>query len=330
MSLFKPDKSRSFTKTIRSKKRVVAEAFFGFIGFTSWLFYWENNVIETTRFERFDKRVPSSLDGLTIVQISDLHGKRFGRNHERLLAKVRAERPDIIVITGDLLDERSPFPEFAREVVSSLRAEAPVFYVTGNHEGQFVEAIRPVALAAIESGGAYMLDNRAVELSRDATGELTVRALTSTVDRQERVETILLAGVPDPETELPSGIRDPRERYERSRQFLSARLSKIPNTPEQFYILLSHRPEQIATYASHGVDLVFTGHAHGGQFRVPFLLPNGLFAPHQGFFPKYACGRRELNGTTELTSRGLGPSVIPTRIFNRPNLVVCKLRRETQ
>ncbi|MBQ1338323.1 MAG: metallophosphoesterase [Thermoguttaceae bacterium] len=133
--MFKPFRKTSpkISKKIRSKKRVAVEWLCGALSFAYFLFYWENNVIDVTRYERFDRRIPQALDGTTVVQISDLHGKRFGRNDSKLMAKVRNEKPDIIAVTGDLIDEREPEPERAKEVISRLAEIAPVFYVTGNH-----------------------------------------------------------------------------------------------------------------------------------------------------------------------------------------------------
>lgn len=319
--------ARAYTKTIRSKKRLVAERFFCAFGFLYYLFYFENNLIETTRFEYASPKIPRSLNGLKIVHISDLHGKSFGKCNRQLLARICAEAPGLIVITGDLIDERSPFPEFARETIAELTKIAPTFYTTGNHEARFIDGLREQTLTSVADAGGIILDDRLARVRRGENGAIEF-AFISETDADFEEDAILLGGLPDPETELPSGICDEQERYARTRDFIVerlARLQALTSRRDVAFLLLSHRPEQIATYASRGVDLVFTGHAHGGQFRLPWILPNGLNAPHQGFFPKYTSGRYEYEGATEIVSRGLGPSVIPTRLFNRPNLVVCTL-----
>lgn len=317
----------AYTKTVRSKKRLFAERFFGAVAFLYFLFYWENNLIDTTRFELSYKDLPRSLDGLRVVQVSDLHGKSFGKDNVKLLKKIRNERPDLIVVTGDIIDERAPFPEFAGKTIAQLASIAPTFYVTGNHEGQFVDELRVPTLEAIEAAGGTILCDKIVELERGSDGKIAPKPFNGDAFNAPK---LLLAGIPDPESALPSPIPDQTLRFELTREWIREKLTKLlPQKSERpgVAILLSHRPEQIAEYAEQEVDLVFTGHAHGGQFRLPWLLPNGLNAPHQGFFPQYTNGRYDLGGTTEIVSRGLGPSVIPTRFYNRPNLVVCALRK---
>ena len=302
------------TKTVRSKKRIVAEWLCGLVGFSYFLFYWENNVVQTSRFVVESNLLPREFDRFKIVQVSDLHGKIFGLDSRSLFDKIRCERPSVIVITGDLIDERRFDLEYARDVVRKLSRIAPVFYVTGNHEGNFVAGIKEQTLDAIQQSGARMLDEHSVELTFDSKGALVLTSKEA--DASPCLpNSILLAGTPDP-----------IEQKTNYRIWVDERLARIPRCDEQFSVLLAHRPDLIDSYAKRRFDLVFSGHAHGGQFRVPFLLPNGLYAPNQGFFPKYTNGLYRKGRTTEIVSRGLGPSVIPTRIFNRPNLVVCELR----
>ena len=315
------------TTRVRSKKRRVAEWLFGLFSFVYFLFYWENNVVDVDVFETSDSRIPRDLDGLTIVQVSDLHGKSFGRDNKKLLDKIRARRPDLVAVTGDLIDERDPNLVFARQTVEALREIAPVFYVTGNHEGAFVKSLRNEVLDAIEDAGAFILEGVRVELSRGADGALVVETLENDSERAPTPGSILLAGICDPKKTYASETTRTKPLWRES-EIVDELLDEVPNNPNQYSILLSHRPEQIQKYAEHKFDLVLTGHAHGGQFRLPLLLPNGLYAPEQGYFPRYTSGRCVEGETTEIVSRGLGPSVIPTRLFNRPHLVVCVLRSQ--
>ena len=92
---------------------------------------------------------------------------------------------------------------------------------------------------------------------------------------------------------------------------------------KEFTVVLAHEPQYLARYASSGVDLVLSGHAHGGQFRLPFV--GGIVAPDQGFFPEYTAGEYYMDGTEMIVSRGLGNSVIPVRLFNYPEIVCVEL-----
>ena len=154
------------SRRTRRWKRIVAEWLCGLLFFTYFLFYWENNTIDVTSFEEKDTHIPSALHELTIVHLSDLHGKSFGRNNIRLLRKIRKQGPDVIAVTGDLIDERNPDLDYVRETIQGLAGVAPVFYVTGNHEGQFVDSLRDKFLEAVKTSGAYVLDNAQVELTR--------------------------------------------------------------------------------------------------------------------------------------------------------------------
>ena len=100
-------------------------------------------------------------------------------------------------------------------------------------------------------------------------------------------------------------------------------IENLQNESDGYMILLSHRPELFDLYVETEMDLVFSGHAHGGQFRLPFI--GGLVAPNQGFFPKYDAGQFKEENTTMIVSRGVGNSIIPIRINNRPEIIVARL-----
>ena len=105
---------------------------------------------------------------------------------------------------------------------------------------------------------------------------------------------------------------------------VSTKLNTLMEQETAYAILLSHRPELFETYAACGVDLVLSGHAHGGQFRLPFI--GGLIAPNQGLFPKYDAGLFTDGNTNMIVSRGIGNSIIPIRFNNRPEIVLLELR----
>ena len=283
-----------------SRKRIAAEAVFKRLGFLERLFFRSNNALQIARYEIVDAKIPASFDEYLLAQVSDLHGKLFEPRNEPLLAALHEARPDAILVTGDLFDERHTNDLEAREFLERAKEVAPVYYITGNHESNLDYASAAKALALVEASGAIFLDGKVCELSPRGNGDDRIR----------------LYGVADPpcEEDFFEGV--------------DARLDALEGTRDRsrFEILLAHRPEGIARYAARGYDLVFSGHAHGGQFRFPLLCPEGLFAPGQGWFPRYTAGIHEIGKTREIISRGLGSSVIPTRLFNRPELVLCALR----
>ncbi|MCE5234602.1 MAG: metallophosphoesterase [Clostridiaceae bacterium] len=259
---------------------------------------WQNNALVVTRRVYASGKVPEAFDGFVIAHISDLHSKRFGAGQRNILERLGAEAPDLIVVTGDLVDRRRYDLETAMELIDGAVKLAPVVYVSGNHEawsGHYGE-VREALLSA----GVTVLDDAAYTLSREG-------------------ESITVLGARDPDfltTAYAQGT---------DTSGLSDFLSEWENAGG-FKLLLSHRPELFELYAGAGMDLVFSGHAHGGQVRLPLL--GALYAPDQGLFPRYTSGRYDQNNTAMYVSRGLGNSLFPLRVFNRPELVIVTISRE--
>ncbi len=259
--------------------------------------YIQNNLLSFTRFTVTSGRLPAAFTGYRIVQLSDLHGKNFGFGQRPLLKAVRKERPDVIVFTGDLIDtDTSGNRSRSMTLMRGLVEIALVYWVSGNNDSV-------PGFASLESeltkAGVHVLANRGTPLSRSG-------------------QRIWLSGIDDPLFGSPSGSRDTEaivnENMDRS----------TADRPEGLYsLLLAHRPELFPFYAGKGFDLIFAGHAHGGQIRLPFLGP--LYAPDQGFFPKLTEGLHRNGSSAMVISRGLGNSDIPQRLFNRPEIVVVTL-----
>ena len=265
------------------------------IGFIIFCVY-QNNSIVITKSNYSNPKIPSVFDGFRIVHISDLHNKMFGDNQTEILGKIKGLSPDIIVITGDLIDRRRYDLDSAMAFVSGAVKIAPVYYVSGNHEawsGKF-----PLIRESLLNAGVNILDDTAVELSKGRSS-------------------IHIIGLADPGF-ITSGYFDGTGISK-----LKEKLSRL-STDGNFSILLSHRPELFDLYCENNIDLVFSGHAHGGQISIPFI--GGLVAPNQGLFPKYTSGRYSKDSTTMYVSRGLGNSIIPVRIFNRPEIVAVILK----
>lgn len=251
---------------------------------------WENVSIQTERFTVTLASLPKEFDGLRLAVLADLHGRQFGQDSAALLQAVKKARPDLICLTGDLFDEnteRSVLPP----LLKGLTDLAPVCYVTGNHEWQ-VEGLRQL-LASMEAAGVVVLQNEYALLRR---GEAA----------------LVVAGVDDPCG--PADKKTPRALVEEIHADLG----------DPCILMLSHRNDELPLWAGLGVDLVLSGHCHGGVIRLPFL--GGVFGTEHRLFPKYDGGLYRSAGTTLFVSRGLGLGRLPFRLNNRPQLAVLTLR----
>lgn len=261
-----------------------------------WI-HWGNTALELTTYTIRSSRLPGSFDGYRIAQVSDLHNAEMGEDNENLLQLLRDTAPDLIAITGDLIDSRRTNMEISLDFVREAEKIAPCYYVTGNHESRIEEY--PDFKAALEAAGVTVLEDAQLELSLDG-------------------ERITLMGVRDPSFQV--------EEKDEEAAYMDAVLTQLCENGEGYRILLSHRPELFETYASHDIDLILSGHAHGGQFRLPWL--GGVLVPGQGFFPKYEEGLHTQANTNLVISRGIGNSVVPIRINNRPEVVLIELRKQ--
>lgn len=256
-----------------------------------WIFWiYQNNYIIITEVNYKNSKIPQDFNGYTIAHISDLHNKRFGKDQRYLLKEIKSISPDIIVITGDLIDRRRYNLDIAMSFIKGAVNISPVYYVSGNHEawsGDY-DNIKNQLL----DKGVKTLDDDKLDL----------------VKNKSNIEII--------------GLSDPAfigsDNTEGSDYSNLERKLKTLSNESVFQILLCHRPELFHIYAEEKIDLIFSGHAHGGQFRIPFV--GGLFAPNQGLFPEYTSGIHVLEESSMFVSRGLGNSIIPIRIFNRPEI----------
>jgi len=257
---------------------------------------WSNHSLQTDRFTYTSSRLPAGFDGCVIVQLSDLHGAEFGEDNETLIAQVREASPDYIFLTGDLQDQYRHTPRsYSVSLGRALAEIAPTYFITGNHEWAFRD-IRDLK-RELKEAGVTVLTNEYVTLSRNGS-------------------TMLLAGIDD-----PNGFADQKKPEE-----LAAELREA--NPDAFWFLLAHRNNYFENgYSRLGADLVISGHGHGGLIRLPFT--DGLVSVERSFFPSYTAGFYEANGGKLFVSRGLGNSGRTFRLFNRPELVILTLERET-
>lgn len=261
--------------------------------------HFENNAIGVTSYRVASEKLPQGFDSYRIVQLSDLQSKMFGRDQKPLVRKVEKLRPDLIVMTGDLVDANHYDAEASMAMMRGMVGIAPVYMIPGNHE--FGAKEYPKLEEELRKIGVHVMRN---EHEMIPLGDGMLR----------------LVGVDDPIFNR-KGDGD----VEKLNMHLEEAMEAI-GYPGSYTVLLSHRAELFDVYADHGFDLSLAGHAHGGQFRIPFV--GGVYSPEQGFWPKLSEGRHERNGSTLIISRGLGNSVMPQRLFNRPEIVSVDLVRD--
>ena len=233
---------------------------------------------------------------IRIALVTDLHSCKYGEDQKTLIEAIDTEKPDVVLFGGDIYDDKRSY-DHAENTMKQLAEKYPCYYVTGNHEywGNDVDNI----LEIVKKCGVKILSAECEML--EVSGEK-----------------INICGVDDPDvaTYTDNGVEIQKQ----------LEIVEEAAEDEYFTILLSHRPELADTYAEYDFDLVLSGHAHGGQWRIPGIL-NGLYAPHQGIFPKYAGGRYEFENQTLIVSRGLArESTLVPRIFNRPELVIVDIK----
>lgn len=246
------------------------------------------NPLAITRYVIADCNITAQM---RIVLLTDLHSCSYGAEQKQLVEAICAVNPDAILMSGDIADDALPDGK-TKELLDAIAHQYPCYYVTGNHEfwSQRVEEQKEM----FRSYGVTVLEGTRVH----------------TVLNGQAVD---ICGLDDPDV----GAAE----FQRQCDALAEAIEE-----EKYTILLSHRPERFLEYVALGADLVVSGHAHGGQWSFPLILPNGLYAPNQGLFPRYTRGVHKDNGTVMVVSRGLAKeSTRIPRFFNPPEIVVIEL-----
>lgn len=256
---------------------------------------WCNTALEVTHVTLETEKLPKNIEGFRIAQISDLHNAQFGENNHKLIAMLRNTQPDIIAITGDVVDASRTDIDVAIAFATEAMKIAPCYYVTGNHEAAIGNAEYERLENGLKSAGVVVLRDEVMQLLHEGN-------------------IIQLIGVDD----LAFTLRG--DRYSAPEAIMASKLNNLVENKDSYTVLLSHRPELFEVYCDAQVDLVLSGHAHGGQFRIPFI--GGVIAPNQGMFPKYDAGVFIDGSIHMVVSRGIGNSIIPMRINNRPEIIV--------
>lgn len=262
------------------------------IGLTVWII-WGNTALELNTYTVTSDDLPAAFDGYRIAQVSDLHNAQMGENNEKLLDMLRQTSPDMIAITGDIIDCYDTDMDIALAFVEEAVKIAPCYFITGNHEARIAGYFE--FRLQMEALGVEVLADERMELEKEG-------------------ETLLLIGVDDPyfiSTDTETVLTD--------------KLRWLVKEDDPYTVLLSHRPTVFDLYVQSGVDLVLSGHLHGGQIRLPFI--GGLYTPSTGFFPEYDAGLYTQGDTSMIVSRGIGNSIFPVRVNNRPEVNLIELRQ---
>lgn len=260
--------------------------------------YLQNNIIDITKYNlKYDK----ADEPIRIVQLSDLHSKPF----KKVLKKIDEIKPDIICITGDYINDREKNKKKMLKYAKALVARAKVYYITGNHERRLENFDE--LMDELSKVGFIVLLNR-VSVYYDKGFEIDFLGLD----------------------ENQANFDDYKARKKGTFEYKDMSLYfKQLNKLSGYKIVLSHYPENFEgvkemNYSQYDFDLQLSGHAHGGQFCLPFIGP--VYSPGQGLKPKYAKGSFG-NRPKLIVSRGLGNAEFPFRLFNNPEINVINITK---
>lgn len=256
--------------------------------------YWQNDTLGITNYTVFSSKIPPAFDGYKIIQLSDIHGKEFGENNQDLINKIEKQNADMLVITGDLVDEGV---QNSKEIIDNLlgntKLPKEVFAVSGNHD-LWTKHFDAYKKQWETSYNIEFLENSSTKIQKDG-------------------QVINLCGISDPDI----------WNAEKAEEIVKENLAKIKTT-DGYNVLLFHRANMLDMFLDSSFDLILSGHIHGGQIRVPFV--GGLRSPHGNWFPKYSGGKYLTGDKTYIVSRGIGNAVVVPRIFNRPEMAVITLK----
>lgn len=271
---------------------IVAVALVVFAPLMAWTI-WANQALQLNTYAFINENLPAQFNGFKIAHVSDLHNSKIGNT--KAIDLLKEGNPDIIAITGDLVDSRRTNVDRALAFIEQAVKIAPCYYCTGNHEAQLEEEHN--LKQRLSTLGVTVLDDKKVEIDRNG-------------------DKLVLMGIDDPIFK--------EEMYSSEKVAVKSILDGLVEVADGFTMLLSHRPELFEVYADYGIDLVLSGHVHGGQIRLPFI--GGLYGPSQGLFPKYDAGAYCKDETTMYVSRGVGNSAFPLRFNNRPEIILITMQ----
>lgn len=265
--------------------------------------YLENTFLKKTEYTIYSKKLPKAFDGFKIAQISDVHNTRSRDIKKSIVKHLDEAAVDITVITGDLFDSRRTNLTPVIELMDMIKGLSIMYYIPGNHESRKPDVYNALKTTLYSDYNVKTLDNKREKLQRNNSH-------------------IYLYGLRDCDFYMEEQYV--KDAFDEQKKITEKTVRNLRIDMSRFSILLAHRPEFFDVYSKSGANLILSGHAHGGQIRIPFV--GGLVAPNQGYFPKLTSGVHEKNKAQMVISRGIGNSVFPFRINNRPELVIITLK----
>lgn len=259
------------------------------------LIYISNNVLKIKKYTISNSKIPSEFDNFKIVHISDVHSKIFGENNVKVIDKVKKLNPDMVIMSGDIIDKREKNIEDFFKMYEEIYSSYPTFYSIGNHERNIGYNKYKKYLNLLRDAGVHVIVNGSEKFFKNGVS-ITINALKFRENMQPKILT-----------------------EEKENKFVAYMKNKLKHLDgNEFNILIAHDPENFDMYRKLEVDLIFSGHIHGGLIRFGKIC---LLSPRRKFFPKYSYGVNKKGTTTIVTTSGMGNASIPIRIFNRPEIV---------
>lgn len=265
------------------------------------LIYISNNYLKHVKYEVETDKLPDNIEHLKIVHITDVHSKIYGENNKKVIDMVNSINPDFVVMTGDIISKYENNIDRFIEMYKEIYTKYTVFYSIGNHERKLGYNKYKYYINRLTELGVHVIVN-GTEKYYIGDNYIVINALKFRENMQPKKLT-----------------NEKREKYIR---FMKNKIDSIDD--KKFNILLSHDPENFEMYKDLGVDMIFSGHDHGGLIRIGKIC---LLSPRKRLFPKYAYGKYTEGKTTIITSSGMGPARINIRLFNRPEIVEVNIEK---
>lgn len=266
--------------------------------------YYGNNHIEVSKYDVSSSKIPKAFNGYKILQLSDLHSKSFGEDNRRLIEVIDKEKPDIVVMTGDMINSfEEEFCVFL-DLAEKLK-KYKVYFVEGNNETKLSREEKLELIKELKNRGVRILDNEKIRLTKDGSF-IGLYGVWCDLCYYKEIKSV----------------------YKKDTYFQKKNIEKVLGYTDkkEFNILLAHNPLYFDTYAKWGADLTLSGHIHGGLIRIPGV--GGLLSPERKFFPKYSKGQYEIKDSKLIVNRGLGGKPLLPRVFNKPEISVITLNSE--